>query len=441
MLDDGRGRGRLGRNAPKLKGVPTVELVAVASEGFRALQDDGSNIGAILDRLAAVEAGVTVPKVSSFYGKLHVWLLNSPDPSVDAIRNIVARHAAAAFPRSNLGSLYGRCDLPWERITLGAAARLWGVTPGKALKATRLAGVAISRKTRMHEITRAQYHLVQDWLTNHMTVDDARLHSGVTIKVFYTLLKAGLLPPRKALPSDPFSFFNQQELEDLVSRAHGGCPVIDRCPPGCVTIEGASRPFHGTAALIRALLERRIKAIGRLASRTGLAAIIVRLAESDDVATNAAGGMISGVQAASMLGMGTTQTITKAIAHGLLSATYPGAQTKKAGRLLKRAEVLRFDSDFVMPSRLRKDFRISSPKVTSLLQAAGVIPVIRGRKGTLYVRMEAERALREFCGSLDGGPFSPAPPLVAREAEPIISRRNPSAAPSRRNSRPRRSDA
>ena len=406
-----------GAKPPTMKVVSQGELVTVACKGYEALRGDGAGLTPILDRLAAARTGVSVPKTSSYYGRLHEWLSITSDTSLDGIRDIVARHAAFTFPRSSLAGLYGRNDLPWERITFGAAARLWGLQDRAALNVARLAGVCMSRQKRMEEITRAECEAVQEWLSSHVNSEGAKALLGVSDKVFYRLLSTGLIERLSTSPSKTYSYYNRKALGDLVSCAGRSAPALDGCPPGCVTVVKASRPFQSTADLIRALLDERIKPVGALASKTGLAAIVVRSTDASDIASNADHGMISGVEAAAMLGMSTTETITKAIAHGLLSAA-PGTKAKKAGRQLSRADVVQFDKDYVLENRLRKDFGLSKQKANSILRAAGVVPIFRGQsRGTLYVRAEAEPVLQKCVDGVEGVPCLVAP-LVGRDADP-----------------------
>ena len=283
------------------------------------------------------------------------------------------------------------------------------------MNVSRLAGVEVPRKARMVEITLAECERVREWLADHVLLEEAMELLGVRYKLFQSLLEAGLFLRLNSSPESTRGYYSRNVIVDLLKRVRRGASTVEACPSGCASVVDASRPFYSVADIVQALLDGRLDPVGVLASRAGLAAIVVRSSDVVDVATQAAGGMISGVEAALMLGMSSTVTITKAIEYNLLSATYPGARTKKAGRLLRLAEVVQFDRDYVMGKALLKGrLGVSRQKLESFLRAAGVIPVFRGEaRGTLYVRSEAERALEQLITDSFGrsGPRLPSPSM------------------------------
>lgn len=386
-----------GAKPPPVDGMATVECAATTSSGFRALMDLPGKLVPILDALVAKRSKDSVPKVASYYGALYIWLWKSEHPSLTPLKDIMARHAASAFPKTGAGGVFGSESLPQERITFGEAARRWNLRYPAACNVAGLVGLEVTSQRRMQEITMAEYARVQAWLATHVGFDEARAILGVSVKVFYNLQEAGLIGRVGTNEEVHRAYYERAAIERFVTRASGDASRVKACPTGCATLVGVSRPFRGVAEIVRALLDGKLEAAGLIESKRGVGAIVVRSADISRLFTGADDGMVTGVEAANMLSMSTTETITRAIERGLLSATYPGGSSPKAGRLLRRAEVIEFDKRYAVAGSLGKLSGLSTRAASTMLRWRGVAPVFTGKaQGTLYIRAEAERALKDW---------------------------------------------
>ncbi len=392
-----------GAEPPPTAGMTVGEHAAAASIGFWALTDVPGVLVPILNSLVARRTEDGGLKIVSYYGALYRWLWHSKQPSLDPLKAILARHAASEFPRTGTGDVFGSESLPQDGITFGEAARTWNLHYLQACTIAGLVGIGVSSIRRNQVITAAECASVTAWLAARVGQDEAREMLGVTIKVFYNLRDAGLIRREGDPAVIHRAYYEREAIEQLVAGACRDAPTVTGCPPDCSTLVGASQPFFGTVEMVRALLDGSLRPAGVLASERGLAAVVVKSADIPRISTGADDGMITGVEAARMLCMSTTETITQAIRHGLLSATYPGGTASKAGRLLKLSDVIEFDHRYAVAASLRKAFpALSNRSISSMLPALGVVQVFTGNaRGTVYVRADAERALARRMGRVE----------------------------------------
>ena len=227
------------------------------------------------------------------------------------------------------------------------------------------------------------------WLNQAETVD----YLGCSFAMFKQLARSGLLAPAEGNRCRARKGFHRKDLDAVLERAFAGAPRVDSPPPGCATLELATRKGKCSVPdVLRMIFDRTLEPVGRLTDRLELRGLLVD-----------AGAIIAMRQAQASNGYPIMPTsrglhMNKRTVDFLVEQGFLQKRRMKSTRswctapLITVASYRAFDAVYCTLGKLRVEV-VSAPRQQHAhLRRAGVQPVIEGPGLTRIYRREHLRA-------------------------------------------------
>lgn len=392
------GAARCGRSIVSWRHQNLAERARTMSAGYAICEDFPDRLEEMLDAMiAACPLKRLTPQ--GVYGDMQKWLGLAAHPALEPIRDVIRNHVVKHVPITGATMLFRNPVPTGELTTLGALAKLLGVSPERVGKAASALGMIppSSRPLAGTVVPKSLKEPLVAFLRELCSREEARHHLGATTMVFKTLNVRNYLPRAYRLGGQWYSL---AELERFLEALHGEAPFVNRPPSGSATIVRAVRICHrASEEIIGGLLRGQIKAVGRLRNERGIAqilvdtnAVITVLQCDDDPA------LMPMLEAARHLNV-TIPTVARLAELGWFTVerqptAYSTVQT------LRRTEIEAFGKRFVSAKELAQLLPKAALTVSvhGYLTKAGVTPVIPGgrRLQPLYHREIAERTIRDL---------------------------------------------
>jgi uncharacterized C2H2 Zn-finger protein len=392
------GIARWGRSILAWRHQDMAERACTMTAGYAVCQDFPGRLQEMLD---AMIAGCPCKRLTpqGVYGDMQTWLGVATHPAFDPIREIVRNNVVKHLPIT-AGTKLFRNPVPMgELTTLGALAKLLGVSTKGVVRAASVLGMILpsSRPCDGTIVPKSFEGPLAVFLGEICSRAEACHHLGTTSVLFKVLSGRNYFPRGYRLGG---LWYRLADLDRFLEVLYGDAPFVNRPLPGSATIKSAVYICHRSSdEIIDGLLHGQIKAAGRLRGERGIAqilvdtdAVIVALQSNDDPA------LMPMLEVARQLSVA-YPTVGRLARLGWFAVEskptwYGAAQT------LRRTEIEAFGKRFVSASELArllpKAARTAS--VDGYLKKAGVTPAIAGGRHMqpLYDREIAESKINDL---------------------------------------------
>ncbi|MDH7641133.1 hypothetical protein [Sphingomonas oryzagri] len=266
-----------GGNHPLLRDLGTPELVRARERGFEILADWPNGFRNFLDNLYDQKpcGGFSVRFV---YGEhLFYWLRNA-DISIEPLRRELRQHFLRNAPR-RLGqsSFGGGAKVEPNSVTLSYLATVSGrdvKTIIKVAKHRKFVDTDHPTPSTLISNKHAK-ELIADF-ADSVGVADAVSLMGLTKVGFLRLRRSVQVPGRLS-----YRHYVRSALIEFVGLVGNGTGEVGIAPPRAATIPDAAKSTKiSTEKIVKAIVERRLRPLGRLKHTNGISSILVNL---DDV--------------------------------------------------------------------------------------------------------------------------------------------------------------
>ena len=384
---------------PNLKELSDEDWRRAGAAGFVIAADGPASFGTFLNGLQATfdYSGSGNEGPQALFGRLYQWLeFGADDAAYNPVRDVIARHIPGHLPLAAGDTVFGR---PVEVRTLHSIRSLHletGLHPKRLRKLLRAAGITDASQDPLVDanvifpseeasrvITRAQGALSLPDAGEYLNAP--RVHRAL-------LVQAGFLVP--CLSATAFGAVDQFAIEDLdafLERLLDGAHVVTEPKAGQVDIPAAAkRACCSAAEIVRFVLDKKLKWVGRKAGVEGYLSVLVTLEEIRGLVRGEDHGGLTPYQVACQLGV--TDRVARAlIKHGQLATVSTVNPINRCPQVVVMpAEVARFQREYVSLFGLAKQQERHFRKLKQELDEAGVEPVFDVNKvgATFYWRKD-----------------------------------------------------
>lgn len=389
---------RWGRSILAWRHQDMAERARTMTAGYAVCQDFPGRLQEMLDAMIAVCPCKRLTP-HGVYGHMQTWLGVATHPAFDPIREIVRDHVIKHLPIT-AGTKLFRNPVPMgELTTLGALAKLLGVSTKGAVRAASVLGMTLpsSRPCDGTIVPKSFEEPLAVFFGEICSRAEACHHLDTTSVLFKVLSGRNYFPRGYRLAG---LWYRLTDLDRFLEALYGEAPFVNRPPRGSATIKRAVYICHRASdEIIEGLLHGQIKASGRLRGERGIAqilvdtdAVIAAFQSNDDPA------LMPMLEAARQLSV-TYPTVGRLARLGWFAVEskptwYGTAQT------LRRTEIEAFGKRFVSASELARLLPKGAvaASVHGYLKKAGVTPMIAGgwRMQPLYDREIAESKINDL---------------------------------------------
>lgn len=227
------------------------------------------------------------------------------------------------------------------------------------------------------------------WLNQPETAD----YLGCSFAMFKQLARSGLLVPAEGRKRRARKGFHKRDLDAFLERIFAGAPRLDAPPPGCATLELATRKGKCSAPdIVRMILDGTLRPVGRVTDRLELRGLLV---DADAIIALRHAQRPNGypvMRASRGLRM-TRKTVEFLVEQGLLEKRRMKNTRSRCTHPLVTAESYRaFDAAYCTLGQLRAEVACAPQQQHVHLRKAGIEPVIEGEGLSRIYRREDLRA-------------------------------------------------
>ena len=384
---------------PNLKELSDEDWRRAGAAGFVIAADGPASFGTFLSGLQATfdYSGSGNEGPQALFGRLYQWLeFGADDVAYDPVREVIAQHIHGHLPLAAGDTVFGR---PVEVRTLHSIRSLHletGLHPKRARKLLRAAGiigvdqdplvdanVIFPSEEASRVITRAQ---------GALSLPDAGEYLNAPRVHRVLLVQAGFLVP--CLSAAAFGAVDQYAIADLdafLERLLDGAHAVVTPNAGQVDIPAAAkRACCSAAEIVRFVLDKKLKWVGRQAGVEGYLSVLVDLEEIRGLVRGEDHGGLTPYQVACTLGV--TDRVARAlIKHGHFATVSTVNPINRCPQVVVMpAEVERFQREYVSLFALAKQQGRHFRKLKQEMDEAGVEPVFDVNKigATFYRRQD-----------------------------------------------------
>jgi hypothetical protein len=217
------------------------------------------------------------------YGKLYMTFAQGlPDAGYDPVREAMAEHILANFPRGPGDELFGKPVEVRRFHSVRTAALTYKMHPKRLRKLIEAEGLVTDRSVKDRDVLFDAS--VADRLfareRDSITLKQVEKYINAPRPIPRVLLEAGLLR-RHSVGSDALNeILLKSELDAFLAKLFRKAESVMTALPGTCEISTAShRANCSTAEIVRLIVDDRVAWVGRLAEVQGLAAILVDIEE------------------------------------------------------------------------------------------------------------------------------------------------------------------
>jgi hypothetical protein len=369
---------------PNLKKLSDDEWRHAGTAGFEIAAGGPVSIGTFLSQLQATfdYSGSGNEGPQALFGRLYQWLeFGADDAAYNPVRDVIARHIRDHLPLGPGDAVFGQ---PIEIRTLHSIRSLSleaNVHPKRLRKLLRAAGITSASQDLLVDanvifpseeasrvITRAQGALSLPDAGEYLNAP--RVHRAL-------LVQAGFLVP--CLAATAFGAVDQYAIADLdefLERLLDGAHAVSEPTDGQVGIPAAAkRACCSAAEIVRFVVDKKLKWVGRQAGVEGYLSVLVDMEEIRGFVRGKDHGGLTPYQVACQLGV--TDRVARAlIKHGHLATVATINPINRCPQtVVMPTEVERFQREYVSLFALAKQQGRHFRKLKQEMDEAGIEPV------------------------------------------------------------------
>lgn len=350
--------------------------------GFEIVRHGEDSIREGLDRLIAAAWGSHSSKgTNSLLGQVHCWLSESQtDEDFDPVRKIVADRLIDTLPFGPGERLFGRV-VPIRRIHSVTTAsleygialeRMWStliqggwVKPSRENNPSWELFDAIASEPFLENVKSSM-----TWEQVMRFINAPKAHREI-------LLKAGFIEPwmrarAKGLKNHAFL---RRDVEDFLAKLMSQADERLGAEPGFHTIAAAQkRVMCGVEAIVRLILEGRLRRIGKRVGLSGYGSLLVDVSEVERILKRPVLPGIPVKDVAAALSC-PAKAVRALIANGHLTYTvYRSPKNNLLRKAITQTEVRRFDAEYISLVAISKSRNVHPLRMLWALDKAGLSP-------------------------------------------------------------------
>lgn len=390
---------RFGPNARR-RDLSEFDMHAACDEGIGVLEGGSKSVAPFLDKLIEpfwsrrYDVGL-----KSLLGELNDWLSRETDPEYESARQVIREHVLDRLPFDPGDKLMGRAVESRRLWSVYSATRATGLNHKRLRRLLAARGVIhkdqeTKSDNRVTFLASEENNTFIAKLKGAMKLIEAREYIGAPRVQMQILIDEGILAPLvhgRRRSDDHNHAFAKEDADAFLAAITADATCTDLS--NLVSIPTASRKsMTSTIFVVRLLLDRKLRRVGRDPTKYGYMSVLVDPAEIRSYRIHPAtvpDGFLSVHQ---------TMKLTRWPHHVVKSLAANGhLQSRSQGQrhLIDRNSIEAFQIEFVSLVDLASGFGSDALKVKKRLSEAGVAPAfdsITLRK-TFYHRKKVEAAI------------------------------------------------
>ncbi len=388
-----------------LKALTPEQWRVCGGKGFDIVRDGEHGIRTFLARMNASYQESRVPNEGprARFGKLHEWLTAvGQQSSYRPIRDLVRRCVIETMPLGPPTKLFGTVIEERRVHSIRTASLETGMHPMGLRKALEATGIidAHQRRLRDHRVLfdSGKARPVLKMLKGAISLKEAETYTNAGRVHTKLLLEHGFIEPVLGHAAKKLKtlLFAPAELDGFLDRLLAGAEPVTKAPAGMMGIAKTAKRVNCSAiAIVRGVLDGKIRRRARLDGERGYTALLVDLAEVRQYVRKPAPDGLT--LEAVMVEMSTFHGVVRALIDNGNLPTYRAINSvnNAAVRLVARKDLVAFRSKYVQLAELAESAGQHPRAVRAALRRKGIEPAPELPKATykalFYRRAEVER--------------------------------------------------
>lgn len=348
--------------------------------GYRHLASEAAFL-AFLDELWR-GARITGRKwgVEGVYGRIYRWLNSRrSDEGLAVLRSLMRRHALSRIPLGPDPILFGEACHGEGRYSIYQAFADENRSPRMFVHLAAALGEmdqgASNGDERRIGFTAETVQRVRSFVARTITADGLRRRLAMPKNLFHALVRDGVLMPELRGPDHGMREhrFAQDAASVFLERLAWSARVVSAPPTGCAPVIAAARATEvPTSTVISALVEGRLRAVGRLRGVEGFPQILVSIDEVRLLGSRERPrDSLTLEEAAKRLGLN-RDTVLRLAGNGTLRSVRVAGTRNRVARWAAETDVAAFEARYVSASATSKSLGIGIAALYAKLRDHGI---------------------------------------------------------------------
>jgi hypothetical protein len=384
---------------PNLNELSDEDWRRAGAAGFEIVSGGPASIGTFLSKLQTTfdYSGSGNEGPQALYGRLYQWLeFGADDVAYDSVRELIGRHIHGHLPLAAGDNVFGR---PVEVRTLHSIRSLHletGLHPKRARKLLRAAGIIGAEQDLLVDANvifpSGDASRVVKRAQGALSLPEAGKYLNAPRVQRSLLVQAGFLTP--CVAATDFGAVDQYavaDLDDFLRQLLDGARAVTKPKADQVDIPSAAkRACCSATVIVRLIIEKQLKWVGRRAGVEGYLSVLVDLEEIRGLVRGDDHGGLTPYQVACEIGV-TDKVARQLIRHGKITTVSTINRINRCPQtVVMPAEVERFRREYVSLFALAKEQCRHFRKLKQEMDDAGVEPAFDVNKigATIYRRKD-----------------------------------------------------